>query len=69
MSRDTSGGGLWPDVDGEINFLINNIGLWPQGDDNVPDETSPETRYTILSERCSCPTMPDENEDVFFGFT
>ena len=41
MSRDTSGGGLWPDDDGEINILNNNIGLWPQGDDDVPDETSP----------------------------
>ena len=40
MSRDTSGGGLWPDDDGEINILTN-IGLWPQGDDDVPDETSP----------------------------
>ena len=25
----------------EINILTNNIGLWPQGDDDVPDETSP----------------------------
>ena len=41
MSRDTSGGGLWSDDDGEINILTNNIGLWPQGDDDVPDETSP----------------------------
>ena len=41
MSRDTSGEGLWPDDDGEINILINNIGLCPQSDDHVPDETSP----------------------------
>ena len=41
VSRDTSGGGLWPDDDGEINILTNNIGPWPQGDDDVPDETSP----------------------------
>ena len=41
MSRDTSGGGLWSDDDGEINILANNIGLWPQGDDDVPDETFP----------------------------
>ena len=24
-----------------------------------------QTRYTILSERCSCPTMPNDDEDVF----
>ena len=43
MSRDTSGGGLWPDDDGEINILTNNIGLWPEGDDDDddPDEASP----------------------------
>ena len=41
MSRDTSRGGLWPDDDGEMNILTNNIGLWPQGDDDVPNETSP----------------------------
>ena len=41
MSRDTSGGGPWPDDDEEINMLTNNVGLWPQGGDDVPDETSP----------------------------
>ena len=25
-----------------------------------------QTRYTILSEGCSCPTMPNDDEDVFF---
>ena len=25
-----------------------------------------QTRYTILSEECSCPTMPDDDEDAFF---
>ena len=30
-----SGGGLWPEDDGEINNLTNNIGLWPQGEDDV----------------------------------
>ena len=35
--------GRWPDEDGETNILTNNIGLWPQGDDDDddPDETSP----------------------------
>ena len=41
MSRDTSGGSLWPDDDGEINILTKNIGLWPQGDHDVLDEISP----------------------------
>ena len=68
MSPDTSGGGLWPDDAGEINMLTNNIGLWPQGDDDVPDETSPADALTILSEGCSCPTMPNDDE-IFFGFT
>ena len=36
-----SGGGLWPEDDGEINNLTNNIGLWPQGEDDVPDVPSP----------------------------
>ena len=27
-----------------------------------------QTRYTILSEGCSCPTMPNDDEDVFFWF-
>ena len=35
------GGGLWPEDDGEINNLTNNIGLWPQGEDDVPDVPSP----------------------------
>ena len=25
-----------------------------------------QTRYTILSEGCSCPTMPNDDENVFF---
>ena len=36
-----SGGGLWPEDDGEINNLTNNIGLWPQCEDDVPDVPSP----------------------------
>ena len=40
MTRDTSGGGLWPDDAREINSLAHNIGLWLQGGDDVPDETS-----------------------------
>ena len=66
MSRDSSRGGLWPDDDREINSLTHNIGLWPQGGDDVPDETSLQTRCTILREGCWCPTMPDGDEYVFF---
>ena len=69
MSLDTSGGGLWPDDDGEINMLTNNIGLWPQVNDDVPDETSQGDEMFLmmfLSEGCSWSTMPDDDEDVLF---
>ena len=53
MSRDTSGGGLWPEDEGGITILSNTISLRTQSDDDVPDEG------------CSCPTIPDDDEDVF----
>jgi len=49
VPRDTSGGGLWPDDDGEINILTNDIGLWPQGDDAVLSSVVVCGRLTLLS--------------------
>ena len=49
MPQDTSGGGLWPDDDGEINILTNDIGLWPQGDDAVLSSVVVCGRLTLLS--------------------
>ena len=65
MSRDSSGGGLWPDDDIEINSLTRNIGLWPQGGDDVPDETSPADALHNPERRMLVPYDLDDDEDVF----
>ena len=65
MSRDTSGGGLWPDDDGEINILTI-LACGRKVMMMFLMRLPLQTRYTILSEGCSCPTMPNDDEDVFF---
>ena len=65
MSRDTSGGGLWPDDDGEINILTNILACGRKVMMMFLMRLPLQTRYAILTEGCSCPTMPDDDEDVF----
>ena len=65
MSRDSSGGGLWPDDDREINSLAHTIGLWPQSGDDVPDDTSPADTLHNPQRKMLLPYDFNDDDNVF----